>query len=300
MSGINYGIGDPGDAESVDGSGGVIALLKRLRSQLGGVGALQFVDELGVPWGVKHIDNKLRTSSKPYTYDIAEGLISSHGAIRRFGHNAAVAATDEMLWEYSTPYTYTAVAATMYISSSDNGDGQSYQVQGLDANWEVQTQLVTAAGQTKTEIGTGLTWLRIFKVKNMGTTDNAGAVYVYENDTLTAGVPDTATKVRSMIGIGENESHTALFTVPAGQQVFVTTWYGSEVAAKVTYFTLWVRPFGGVFQYKRGWAVKEDSFLHQFTVPLVFPAKTDIEMRVRAVAGAGIAQGGFDGWREDV
>ena len=259
----------------------------------------QCEDENGIPYGVKQVDNKMRVSAMPYTYDIAEGVVPNHDPVRTFGHNAIVAATDETLWEYSTLYTYTAIAAAMFISSANVGDTQSYQVRGLDANWEVQTQLVTAQGRTKTEIGSGLTWMRIFKVENTGATDNAGAVYVYEDDSLTNGVPDTPTKVRCMVAAGENESHHATFTVPNGQALYIISWYGSEVEAKKTYFSLWVRLPGGVFQYKRGWAAKESSFLHEFIMPLRFPERTDIEMRVQAVAGAGNAQGGFEGWRED-
>lgn len=259
----------------------------------------KLIDEAGDAYGVKHIDNKIRTTSKPYLYDIAEGHIASHSPFRRFGHNPTVGTSYETLWEYSTLYTYTATAAAMYISSANDTDAQSYQVVGLDADWNYQTQLVTAAGQTKTEIGSGLTWMRIFKVKNMGTTNNAGAVYVYEDDALTDGVPDTAGKVRSMMSIGENESHMGMMTIPADKKGFIVSIYGGEVEAKSTDVTLWIRPFGGVFQFKRGWPLKAGSFSHAPLLPYLVPAKADIEMRVKTGVGAGNTQGSLAGWYED-
>jgi len=264
------------------------------------IGAVQMVDEVGASYGVQQVDNKLRTSSMPFLYDVCKGIVPNHYPFRRFGHNPTVGTSVETLWEYSTVYTYTTAAATMYISSSALADTQVYKIQGLDANWDVQTQLVTAVGRTKTEIGTGLTWMRILSVVNQGATANAGVIYVYENDTVTNGVPDTPTKVRAAAGIGEGQAHLAIWSVPNDQVAYVVTVYGSEVQAKATYFSLHIREFGGVFRYLRGWAVLSSSFLHQFSLPIPLEAKTDIEMRVETTVGSGVAQGGFDGWREDV
>ena len=52
--------------------------------------AVKFIDENGVPYGVKHIDNKPRFSSMPYLYDVAEGNVSNHKAFRVLGINLAV------------------------------------------------------------------------------------------------------------------------------------------------------------------------------------------------------------------
>mgnify|MGYP007044033092 CR=1 FL=1 len=40
--------------------------------------AVNLFDESGVPYGVKHIANKPRVSSMPYTYDIAEENVPNH------------------------------------------------------------------------------------------------------------------------------------------------------------------------------------------------------------------------------
>jgi hypothetical protein len=40
--------------------------------------AVKLIDESGVAYGVKHVQNKPSVSSMPYTYDISEGNVSGH------------------------------------------------------------------------------------------------------------------------------------------------------------------------------------------------------------------------------
>jgi hypothetical protein len=53
--------------------------------QSDGTQASMFVNELGVPYGVKHINNKPRVSSMPYLYDIAEGNVTDHVPFAKLG-----------------------------------------------------------------------------------------------------------------------------------------------------------------------------------------------------------------------
>lgn len=261
---------------------------------------VRLIDENGDAYGVRHSENRPIVVAVTHGEAVAEGVLAGHTEIVRFGHNDGVPSSRETLWCYSEPYVYTVVAAPMYISSSDDGDAQSYEVEGLDADWAVQTQLVTVAGWTKTLIGAGLTWMRIFTVRNVGTVDNVGDVYVYEDDTLSDGVPDTAAKVRAMMEVGRNRSSAAIYSIPAGQVGYLTDFDGSEMASKQTHFSLWIRFFGGVFEYRHGWSVLAEPFSDHRVLPMCVPAKADIEMRARTPVGAGEAWGGFDGWREDV
>ena len=45
-------------------------------TRAGSVAAVQLIDETGTAYGVTHIQNKIRTSSMPYLYDIAESNLS--------------------------------------------------------------------------------------------------------------------------------------------------------------------------------------------------------------------------------
>ena len=82
----------------------------------------QFVDEDGIPYGVKHVENKPRVSSMPYLYDIAEGNVSDHEAVHVIGYNADVDAADETVWEVGGAYVPPSVAQQMEVYSSDDQD----------------------------------------------------------------------------------------------------------------------------------------------------------------------------------
>jgi hypothetical protein len=76
-------------------------------------------DENGVPYGVKHVSNKPRTSAMPYLYDIAEGNVSGHTAWSKIGFNGAlVADTEADLWSKAGAYVFPAAAMAMQVKSS--------------------------------------------------------------------------------------------------------------------------------------------------------------------------------------
>lgn len=88
------------------------------------VGGVQFVDEAGVLYGVKHVLNKPRISAMPYTYDIAEGNIVDHRSWSKIGYNGAIGATEEEMWPVSAPYVWPASALTMTVASDSAKDCQ--------------------------------------------------------------------------------------------------------------------------------------------------------------------------------
>ncbi len=110
-------------------------MLKRLRNFF----KVKPVDENGVAYGVKHIENKPRVSSMPYLYDVAEGNIPDHMAINKFGHNNAVGTTWETIWTGSNLYPYMTVADQLEVLSDDANDDDAdtgawtVQLSGLDA-----------------------------------------------------------------------------------------------------------------------------------------------------------------------
>ena len=246
------------------------------------------------------VGRKLRTSSMPYLYDIAEGNIANHFAVNKFGHNPTVGAALESVWSGSVDYTFSSAAAAYYISSSAAGDGQVIEVQGLDANWELQVINVTLQGLTKTRIGTTETFIRAFRAKNTGTTNNAGNVWIYEDDTLTDGVPDTDSKKRAMIAAGENQTLMAIWSVPnTSSTAYLTSFYASTSIVKATEVRLYVRPFGGVFQVKKVISINGGTGQISYDIPLVIAAKSDVQIRAKAAGGGGEVSAGFDLWYEE-
>ena len=165
--------------------------------------------------------------TSPFGLEVAKGRIAGVSSIHKFGQNPQIDNTEEWdIWDGGdgADYTFSSSGVIHYISSSNAGDTQTYDVIGLDENYLEQTISVTAVGQTKTQIGTGEKFRRIVRIKNTGSTDNAGVVYVYEDDTVTAGVPDTATKIRGQIQIGNNQTLMAIYTIPAGKTGYLSSW----------------------------------------------------------------------------
>jgi len=85
-------------------------------------------------------------------------------------------------------------------------------VQGLDVNSDRQATLTVLTGQSQVSVGN-------FTHVQSGTiivTDALGDVFIAEADTVTAGVPDTPSKIKSKIPLGTNITHNGFYKVPNG------------------------------------------------------------------------------------
>lgn len=247
----------------------------------------------------KMVDGKLATHSVNHLIDISRGVCFGYTPMWVLGYNGDVGATDETLWPLGGLYTYSTSPVTMYISSSNTADTQPYEVEGLDANWQPQTVSVTAQGQNKTEIGSGVTWSRIFNAQTLSGSNNAGNVYIYEDDTVTGGVPNTVTKIRGYIATGLNHAQQALWTVPAKCTAYVFRWQGAAVNNKPSGMSANYRPAGGVFRRIDTFVLQNSAFTQSILMPVPFSEKSDLELRASAVGGSGIASGGFYCWYEE-
>ncbi len=248
---------------------------------------------------IKGINNNLGVLSKPYQHDVVTGSVPGINPISKFGHNSAVGASLEEVWDGSTGYVYMTSASTLYISSSDTNDDQVYEVQGLDESWNVKKVNATANGFNFVAIDSR--WIRVFRVKNIGTTDNAGTIYISDDNTDVGGdgVPDTITNAKAIITAGFNQTLMALWSVPANMTAYLTFFYAATSSSKATEVHLYVRPFGGVFQIKKVITIFEGAAIMPYEFPLEITAKSDIVIKASAVAGGGEVSGGFDLWYQD-
>jgi len=213
-------------------------------------------------------------------FDQADGFVTIHGG-----------ADDNTAWEQMV-YLYSTSADIDSISSNAAGDGQVIEVQGLDSNWDLVIQEVTLNGITRVALGTAL--IRVFRMKNLGATDNAGHIFCFVNtaDTTPAdGVPDDSTKIRAIMHPGNNQTLMAVYTIPNGKKgylddFFLSTHGASKTATysmKLLMRTAVATPSGvGVFQTKHTGSVIEDGtshWAHMHKIPDQIAAKTDIEIR---------------------
>lgn len=228
-----------------------------------------------------------RFFDRNFLLEVSKGNIPGHSFMHKFGRNPDLDIVDGMadIWDYAPTeptYNYSTIADIDSISSSDGGDLQTVEIQGLDTNWALVTQTATLNGQTRVALGTSL--IRVFRMANTDTTDFAGQIYCYVNTAITAGVPNDTTKVRAYVDGGNNQTLMAIYTVPAGQTGYLLQGFSSIARKKAAMFLgeFLMRPFGGVFQLKETFSLHSTgsgSMIYPFPVPLPIPAKTDVTTR---------------------
>lgn len=156
-----------------------------------------------------------------WTQRMVLGQYPGVSSIHKFGRNADVGTSEEDVWNGPTAQeTLLTTGTTLYISCEDNvnGVGQIIRVEGLDENFLHYNAEVTLTGQTQAQIGNANGWTRVHRAYQVsGGADPVGNCWIAESDTLTGGVPDTATKVHAVIEYTDAAQQTekCMFTVPA-------------------------------------------------------------------------------------
>lgn len=144
----------------------------------------------------------------------------------KFGRNSDIGTSSETVWSTGGDETYVTTNAIDKISSSDAGDTQSVVVEGHTIDSGILTfvvQNVTLAGQTETALPIPLA--RATRLYNNDTSAFAGTVYVYEDDTVTAGVPQTTSKIHLTVNDG-NQSEKASTSISNTDYYAITAFVG--------------------------------------------------------------------------
>lgn len=116
----------------------------------------------------------------------------------KFGRYANLGTSYETVQEQGGMETFLTDNLIDTVSSSNTGDDQTVGIEGHTINGTDLTfvsQSLTLDGQNKVLLSTPLA--RMTRITNNGTTDLAGIVYGYEDDTLSGGVPQTAAKIHA-------------------------------------------------------------------------------------------------------
>ena len=176
----------------------------------------------------------------------------------KFGKNVDLdAGSSETIWATGGNETYVTTNVIDTISSSSAGDTQSVVIEGhtvsgtgAASQFTFVSQTATLNGQNKVVLSTPLA--RVSRLSDTGSTDFAGDVYVYEDDTITGGVPNTASKIHiSALGsIGDNQSFKAATTFSNTDYFICTGGWASVRRANtaVIDFIFEVRLPGGTFR----------------------------------------------------
>lgn len=237
------------------------------------------------------------------TYGDVVSVVDKKKSLHKFGENLLVgtsAATIMTLPSGTLAETYATTNAITHVSLSNAGDTQDVRIEyhtvDGSGNFTFGVQTATLNGQTKVELTTPCA--RVSRVENQGTTDNAGDIYVFEDDTLTSGVPDTDSKVHMIVPSGENQSLKAATTISNSDYEFVTQIKASinDKTAASGVIRWRVRTQGGVFKtkFKRGVNSLGPDLLMEFRPFLIVPKNADVIMTAEADGASTPISGGWN------
>jgi hypothetical protein len=122
-------------------------------------------------------DGNLTISDNSNGLAIAKGDVTGSSFVHKFGNAPDFdtgdgevtiwdGAEDNTAWEQMV-YQYSSIADIDSISSSDNADTQTIEIEGLDTNFNLVTQTATLTGQTRKALSTSL--IRVFRTDKRNT-----------------------------------------------------------------------------------------------------------------------------------
>jgi len=259
---------------------------------------------------MKHIKGKLRTSSMPYLYDIAEGNVDNHEAFRTFGYNGDVGTAFEDIWEVGGSYVNPTSAMGMELVSSSVEDDiltggavagtgvHKVEIHYLDSNYTEQTEEITLNGQGV--VATSAT--NILRINHLHSTVVGTGKYAV--GTIDIRHLDN-TPIYSRIGAGTNRAQTCVYTVPAGYTAYIVGWTaGGAGGNKDARFVLESESsidgvkVSGVFQSKSLMILEDAGVVIPLEVPIVIPEKTTIKVKALSTANSAKCTAAFYGWIE--
>lgn len=213
-----------------------------------------------------------------FQMEVALGRVNGVSYVLKYFENADIDTTREDV-NYGGDLTYLAAAAPIFISSSNNSDTQTMRVQGIDGDYKLIQEDIVMAGQAKTALTKQ--FLRIHRAYNISSTSFAGTVYLYADDTVTAGVPQTASKIQVTIPSSSQQTLTSAYTIPAGYAGLLSQWHIGVGRSITTTGTIWlqIREPGGVFRVRDSFECLNtaETLNRTYCVPLYIPAKSDVK-----------------------
>lgn len=227
---------------------------------------------------------------------IAGGLFTGYSIVNKFGTNADIdtGTVPEDVWEGGGAYTGfpdSTLEAVEVVSSSVNdasaGTGaRTIRITGLDANYAVQSEVITLNGTTPVDSVNTYRRVHTATVLTAGSGGvNAGVITVRHTTT-------TANTFLSMVA-GRNQTNCSGYTVPAGHTGYMRHLTCAIRGVSGTPLTdtvavegqIWTRTFGGVFRSRRPFVSTTNFPLaDEIYGGLVFTEKSDIILRISATS----------------
>jgi hypothetical protein len=156
-----------------------------------------------------------------HLYAVSQGDLTGWTHIVKVGVNPTIStgSIPETVWEGGGIYQFLTTPAQLEILSSSGLDtalgtgARSVRISGLDANWDVQVEVVTLNGTTP--VTTTLTWWRI----NSMVIASAGITHVNQGNITLRSLAGGTTREYIAAGIGVARS--LIFSVPRGHDLLL-------------------------------------------------------------------------------
>lgn len=225
----------------------------------------------------------LKNMSRQFTRDIQREVSAGRESdASRFAfpgvNNNLPVGIESHLWKLGGVYTYLTTATQLYTSSTDPSDDALIAILGIDNKTDglLTIRFAQLDGQNKVLLD-GLMY-RIF-LHDFIIGNAKGNIYVYEDDTVIGGVPQTFSKIKSY---SENEESGAngIYTIPANATAFVDN-YKSLLNPKKRFEINQKFRFSGDenFSYVR---FPANPQVLRFNPRFALPARSDIEFTATA------------------
>jgi hypothetical protein len=227
-------------------------------------------------------------ATEPFELQVARGQITAHRSVVVFGYNPDVDTARVTVWPYTGVIPLPAAALQMKVSSSSaddtaNGTGaRTVYVEGLDANHEEISEIVTLNGQTAVLTAQSFLHINNAYVATAGSGLSAAGDIYFGTGVVTAGVPAT---VYDLIKFDYNQRITGSYTVPAGftaylaQGLFSAGQPGGNAQVSGRLLTVGQ---DGVRRTAAITTVNNGTADYAFEYPIRIPEKTTLEATAQA------------------
>lgn len=150
------------------------------------------------------------------------------------------------IWDNDFELTRLTTPTEVFVNSTSGSDvGNIVNVIGLDSNYDRVVTPVTLNGQTP--VSAGIYGHVQSAALSVGSAAFAGDIYIATTGTLTAGVPDDNTTVKTKIVQGNNTSRNVFYMVPNGYLLALTAIRTSvDSANKTATIHTQITPDGGL------------------------------------------------------
>jgi hypothetical protein len=228
--------------------------------------------------------------NEPWELQVARGQISWHRSITVFGFNGDVDTSVETVWPYGGILTYPSTAIQLSVSSENAADtaagtgARTVYLEGLDANHNVISEVVTLNGQTAVTTTKSYLHINDCYVLTAGSGNSAAGTIYFGTGTVTAGVPAT---VYDVIQFDYNSRITGSYTVPAGYTAYVSQGLfssGQVSGSNAVTGRLMTRGTNDIRLTAAVVTVNNGAADYAFEYPLVVPEMTTLEAQAVGAA----------------